>query len=72
RTYIAHAQGRAPPAHRVSFGALTRPGAGHAGTTKGGLAVTKGKFLLIVLIAALVAAFIAFDFGQYFSLPYLK
>ncbi|MGH6629912.1 MAG: TVP38/TMEM64 family protein, partial [Burkholderiales bacterium] len=34
--------------------------------------MTKGKFLLIVLIAALVAAFIAFDFGQYFSLPYLK
>jgi hypothetical protein len=37
-----------------------------------GLAVTKGKFLLIVLIAALIAAFIAFDFGQYFSLSYLK
>jgi len=34
--------------------------------------VTKGKLLLIVLIAALIAAFIVFDLGQYFSLSYLK
>jgi pyruvate/2-oxoglutarate dehydrogenase complex dihydrolipoamide dehydrogenase (E3) component/uncharacterized membrane protein YdjX (TVP38/TMEM64 family) len=36
------------------------------------LAVTRGKLLLIVLIAALIAAFLVFDLGQYFSLPYLK
>ena len=34
--------------------------------------MTKGKLLLIVLIAALIAAFIVFDLGQYFSLSYLK
>ncbi|MGQ0577761.1 MAG: FAD-dependent oxidoreductase [Betaproteobacteria bacterium] len=34
--------------------------------------MTKGKFLLIVLIAVLIAAFIIFDVGQYFSLSYLK
>ena len=54
---MAHAQGREPPAHRVRFGALTRPAAGHAGTLTGGLAVTKGKLLLIVLIVALIAAY---------------
>ena len=34
--------------------------------------MTRGKLLLIVLIAALIAAFLVFDLGQYFSLPYLK
>ena len=34
--------------------------------------MTKGKLLLIVLIAALIAVFIAFELGQYFSLSYLK
>ncbi|HZF23511.1 MAG TPA: FAD-dependent oxidoreductase, partial [Burkholderiales bacterium] len=34
--------------------------------------MTKGKLLLMVLIAALIAAFIVFDLGQYFSLSYLK
>ena len=34
--------------------------------------MTKGKLLLIVLIVALIAAFIVFDLGQYFSLAYLK
>jgi pyruvate/2-oxoglutarate dehydrogenase complex dihydrolipoamide dehydrogenase (E3) component/uncharacterized membrane protein YdjX (TVP38/TMEM64 family) len=34
--------------------------------------VTKGKLLLIALIAVLIAAFIVFDLGQYFSLSYLK
>src|SRR6266850_7079492 len=42
------------------------------GNNKGGLAVTKGKLLLMVLIAALIAAFIVFALGQYFSLSYLK
>ncbi|MEO8008492.1 MAG: pyridine nucleotide-disulfide oxidoreductase, partial [Betaproteobacteria bacterium] len=34
--------------------------------------MTKGKWLLIGLIAALVAAYFVFDLGQYFSLGYLK
>jgi len=34
--------------------------------------VTKSKLLLIGLIAALIAAFIIFELGQYFSLSYLK
>jgi pyruvate/2-oxoglutarate dehydrogenase complex dihydrolipoamide dehydrogenase (E3) component/uncharacterized membrane protein YdjX (TVP38/TMEM64 family) len=34
--------------------------------------VTKGRWLLIVLIAAAVAAYFVFDLGQYFSLGYLK
>ena len=34
--------------------------------------MTKGRWLLIVLIAALVAAYFVFDLGQYFSLGYLK
>jgi len=34
--------------------------------------VTRGRWLLIALIAALVAAYFAFDLGQYFSLGYLK
>ena len=34
--------------------------------------MTRGRGLLIVLIAALVAAYFVFDLGQYFSLGYLK
>jgi len=34
--------------------------------------LTRGKWLLIVLIAALIAGFIVFDLGQYFSVAYLK
>ena len=34
--------------------------------------MTKGRWLLIGLIAALVAAYFVFDLGQYFSLGYLK
>ncbi len=34
--------------------------------------MTRGRWLLIALIAALVAAYFAFDLGQYFSLGYLK
>ena len=34
--------------------------------------MTKGKWLLIGLIAALIAAYFVFDLGQYFSLSYLK
>ena len=34
--------------------------------------MTRGKWLLIVLIAALIAGFIVFDLGQYFSVAYLK
>src|SRR5438445_4453532 len=41
-------------------------------TDNGGRAVTKGRWLLIVLIAALVAAYFVFGLGQYFSLGYLK
>src|SRR5258708_3995196 len=41
-------------------------------TDNGGYAVTKGRWLLIGLIAALVAAYFSFDLGQYFSLAYLK
>jgi len=34
--------------------------------------VSKGKLILIGVIAALVAGFVFFDLGQYFSLDYLK
>ena len=34
--------------------------------------MNKGRWLVIVLIAALVAAYFVFDLGQYFSLGYLK
>ncbi len=34
--------------------------------------MSKGRWLLIVLISALVAAYFVFDLGQYFSLGYLK
>jgi pyruvate/2-oxoglutarate dehydrogenase complex dihydrolipoamide dehydrogenase (E3) component/uncharacterized membrane protein YdjX (TVP38/TMEM64 family) len=34
--------------------------------------MNKGKLLVLVLIAALVAAFFAFDLGQYLSLAYIK
>ncbi|MBI3527312.1 MAG: FAD-dependent oxidoreductase [Betaproteobacteria bacterium] len=34
--------------------------------------MTKGRWLLVVLIAVLVAAYFVFDLGQYFSLGYLK
>ncbi len=34
--------------------------------------MTKGKLILFAAIAALIAAFIVFDLGQYFSLAYLK
>src|SRR5258708_18304491 len=41
-------------------------------TDNGGYAVTKGRWLLIGLVAALVGAYFSFDLGQYFSLAYLK
>ena len=34
--------------------------------------MTKGRWLLIVLIAGLVAGYFVFDLGHYFSLGYLK
>ena len=34
--------------------------------------MTKGRWLLIAVVAALVAAYFVFDLGQYFSLGYLK
>jgi pyruvate/2-oxoglutarate dehydrogenase complex dihydrolipoamide dehydrogenase (E3) component/uncharacterized membrane protein YdjX (TVP38/TMEM64 family) len=34
--------------------------------------VTRGRWILLALIAALLTAYFAFDLGQYFSLAYLK
>lgn len=34
--------------------------------------MTKGRFILLVLVAAAIAAFFLFDLGQYLTLPYLK
>ena len=39
---------------------------------KGKSAVKKGKLLLLVLAAGLIAAFFLFDLKQYFDLAYLK